>query len=151
MNPSVFQKCTGIKNVLDKKSITISSHLFVSWYRKISRRSLLFFHFFRVSKFFQDYRGNSRFSLENFLFRSTKNVRRGTLLSFRKELVSKSFWMKSGPRFFSYLFVSRYRNISWGDPLVFHYFRVSKFFQHCRGNSRFSVEKFFVSKFQMKC
>ena len=106
---------------LDKKSITISSHLFVSWYRKISRRSLLFFHFFRVSKFFQDYRGNSRFSLENFLFRSTKNVRRGTLLCFRKVLVSKSFWMKSGPRFFR-IFSSHGTETFRGRPFSFSLF-----------------------------
>ena len=54
------------------------------------------FHFFRVCKSFMHKRGMPRFSVEKFWSHNTGNPRSGTILCFRKVLVSNNFLDKRG-------------------------------------------------------
>ena len=105
----------------------------------------LVFHYFRVSKKFRHNGERSRLFVANFLSHSIKNIRRGTLLCSRNFLVSDFFWILGVSRLCRVFFVLRYWNISWGNPLVFQWFRVSKTFKHRMGITRFSVENFFLT------
>ena len=79
-----------------------------------------------------------------FLSHTAENFRRGAFLSFTK-WCPKNQWTKGGEgesHFSVKNFWSNFRKISYGNPLVCHYFRVSKNFMLKRVMSRFSVENF---------
>ena len=76
-------------------------------------------HYFRVSKNVRDKRrGDSRFSVENFLSHSKEKLRRGTLLCCVSEIfrLRKNLWIKGGKSRFSVkFFVSLPKNFV-GEP-----------------------------------
>ena len=101
-----FRKFLVAKKLRDKRGGGVSRfsvEKFVSQCRKISLGNPLVLHSFRVSKNVRDERrGDSRFSVENFLSHSAENFRRGTLSCFtsfgyRKMLgiYRKNFWQGS--------------------------------------------------------
>ena len=96
-----------------------------------------------VSKFFWII-GVSRFC-RFFLSHTAENIRRGTLLCFTK-WYPKTLWKRGGGEGVSYFsvknFWSKCQKFPYGNPLVRHYFRVSKNFMLMRVMSRFNIEIF---------
>ena len=127
----VFQKNFGIEKVLwtgGGWGITFFRREFLRpTVSKIFLGGPLYFRKVMVSIFFWII-GVSRFCL--FLSHTAENFRRGAFLSFTK-WCPKILWTKGGEgesHFSVKNFWSNFRKISYGNPLVCHYFRVSKKF-----------------------
>ena len=85
----------------------------------------------------------SRFSVENFLSQSAKKFRRGTLLFFRKFLITKNDRDERGrvSRFSVKIVLSgSTESFRRGTLLCFRKLRVSKSFMPTKGTSRFSMK-----------
>ena len=142
MNPSVFQNRTGIKNFLDKKSITISSHLLSQCTENFLGGAFYFFTIFGYRNFFSIVGGIHDFLLKNFLSLSSKWNPRGTPQCFRSVPVTKVFctlWVMS-ITISSIFFCLTVPKFIAGNFSAFHYFRASKKFKRNRVMSWFSVE-----------
>ena len=104
---------------------------FVSQCRKISygKSSVLCFRKFLVAKKLMAKRKGevSRISIENFLSHSADKIRRGTLLGFERNLVSKSFKQRRGKasRFCRNFFFSQDRKNFVGEPFYAVFQKIS--------------------------
>ena len=140
----VIQKCYGVEFFfiigVPRFCRFFSSHTA----EKVRRGALLCFRMFRVSKNLKTERGISRLCIEKNLSHSAEKIRRRTFLCLTKFLLSKKFIDKRGEwgsiTILCLNFMSQCQQISYGNPLVCHYFRVSKNFLLKRIMSRFSVK-----------
>ena len=129
----VFQKGSGVEIFLDNRSITIFSIFLSHTAEKFRRGAILCFRMFRVSKHF----------MPNVVSQYRKNSL--VIPSVFHKAFSKNFMeTRGGGRitFFCQNFWSKCRKISYWNPLVRHFFRVSKNFMLKRVMSRFNVEIF---------
>ena len=131
-----------------KNSLQRGYHDFVYFFcltaKKFGRGALLCFRMFRVSKNFKPKRGISRLCIEKILSHSAEKIRRRTFLCLTKFLLSKKNIDKRGEWGSITILCLKFHvsvptNFVW-EPLVCHYFRVSKNFLLKRIMSRFSVK-----------
>ena len=128
----MFQKTFGIEKILWKGGGVVyhvfPSRVFASHSIKNFPRGTLVFQKSYGVEFFLDNRSIT--ILSTFFSHTAENFRRGAFLSFTK-WCPKILWTKGGEgesHFSVKNFWSNFRKISYGNPLVCHYFRVSKKF-----------------------